>query len=338
MKFVLFCNLPYAFGILRPLELELKKHGFEYIWYLPKEIEKLFKYENYTTNIKDIRDFKSDVIFVPGNEVPYYLRGLKVQIFHGLAGEKKGHFRIRDYFDLYLTQGPYFTKRFEELSQIHKNFEVIQTGWPKLDNLFVDDAQEKRKEILNKHNVKNIVLYSPTFSRSLHSANEMYDEIQKFGKETLIIIKFHDKMDEEIKARYENLKSKNILISQEKDITKLLKISDLMISDTSSVVYEFALLNKPVVTINSTSPNIVWEDLKDAKEIVPKVHQILDGDDKFKEKRKKLYDEYHPYDDSNSALRMIDAVVKYLDTREVPTKRKISLLRKLKILKIYKDS
>ena len=26
-------------------------------------------------------------------------RGLKVQVFHGLAGEKKGHFRIRHYFD-----------------------------------------------------------------------------------------------------------------------------------------------------------------------------------------------------------------------------------------------
>ena len=116
MKTILFCNLPYAFAILKPLEIELKSRGFEVLWYLPKKILDKFPYKdsNYTTSIKDLKTFKSDAIFVPGNDVPHYLRGLKVQVFHGLAGEKKGHFRIRDYFDLYLTQGPYFTKRFQD--------------------------------------------------------------------------------------------------------------------------------------------------------------------------------------------------------------------------------
>ena len=29
------------------------------------------------------------MIFVPGNEVPHFIRGVKTQVFHGLAGEKK---------------------------------------------------------------------------------------------------------------------------------------------------------------------------------------------------------------------------------------------------------
>jgi len=126
---------PYSFGILQPIMEVLKEKNDEYIWFVRAAIiEKFpFKDENVTSNIKEIINFKSDAIFVPGNEVPYYLRGVKTQVFHGLAGEKKSHFRIRSYFDLYLTQGPYFTKWFSEAAQKHKNFSVVETGWPKLD-------------------------------------------------------------------------------------------------------------------------------------------------------------------------------------------------------------
>ena len=138
MKTVLFCNLPYAFSILAPLATVLEEENDTYLWYLPTAIVKDFPYLDmpYTSNIKEIEDFQADAIFVPGNDVPYWLRGLKVQIFHGLAGEKKGHFRIRNYFDLYLTPGPYFTNKFKILSKKYKNFDVIETGWPKLDKLF----------------------------------------------------------------------------------------------------------------------------------------------------------------------------------------------------------
>jgi len=105
---------PYSFGILEPIMQVLKEKNYEYIWFVRTAILEKFPYQDqsHTTKIEDLVRFKSDAIFVPGNEVPHYLRGVKTQVFHGLAGEKKGHFRIRNYFDLYLTQGPYFTKWF----------------------------------------------------------------------------------------------------------------------------------------------------------------------------------------------------------------------------------
>ena len=45
----------------------------------------------------------------------------------------------------------------------------------------------------------------------------------------------------------------NILFQEENNIIKFLIISDLLISDTSSVIYEFLLLNKPVLTFNNIS-------------------------------------------------------------------------------------
>ena len=131
-----------------------------------------FKSEPFSSDIKEIEAFKSDAIFVPGNEVPHYLRGVKIQVFHGLAGEKKGHFRIRNYFDLYLTQGPYFTNKFNELKSKFKDFDVVETGWPKLDiyGKDVHKYEEEKKSLLKKSKCANIVLYAPTFSPSLTSA------------------------------------------------------------------------------------------------------------------------------------------------------------------------
>ena len=184
-------------------------------WFIPDDINDNFPYKkdcDFTSSIQEIHEFSNDVIFVPGNDVPHYLRGVKVQIFHGLAGEKEGHFRIRKYFDLYLTQGPYFTEGFRALAKKYKDFDVIETGWPKLDQLFPqkNSYQMEKQELLNKHDAKRIILYAPTFSPSLTSAGILKDHIfQLAGPENLLLIKFHDLMNKKIVVDYERLSREN---------------------------------------------------------------------------------------------------------------------------------
>ncbi len=341
MRVVLFCNLPYAFSILKPLQDELEKRGFEYIWYVSKELITSFPYDNskITSEIKEIDSFQSDMIFVPGNDVPWYLRGVKVQIFHGLAGEKKGHFRIRDCFDIYLTQGPYFTDRFETLAKKHNNFLVVETGWCKLDKLYIKDDNliEKKAQLLQNCKAKKIILYAPTFSPSLTSAEKLFDKIIALSKrdDYLVVIKFHDKMDKNIQDKYSKMQSQKILILKDSDITEALKFSDILISDTSSVVYEFVFLDKPVITLNSHSENILWEDIKNPNILEQKIDDIFYKEDDFKEKRAKVIELYHPYNDGNSAKRMVDAVLDYIEKSSVPKKRKIPIMRKLGLIKKY---
>ena len=116
MNSILFCKNKYAFGILEPIRKELKALNHDFIWYIDKKILDDFPYktEPHSSSIKELKNYNSEAIFVCGNAVPHYLKGVKTQVFHGFAGEKKGHFMIRNYFDLYLTQGPYFTKKFIE--------------------------------------------------------------------------------------------------------------------------------------------------------------------------------------------------------------------------------
>lgn len=342
MKCVLFCQNPYAFGILQPIMEVLEIKQYPFLWFVTEPILEKFPFKNkpYTTKISVVNDFKSDAIFVPGNEVPHYLRGLKVQIFHGLAGEKKGHFRIRHYFDLYLTQGPYFTNGFNKLKDKYKNFDVIETGWPKLD-VFGKDRNKynrEKQQLLSQNNAKKIILFAPTFSPSLTSAPFLISELELLSsnKNYLILVKFHDLMAQDIVNKYIEVSNKhnNIKIETERNITKFLLMADLLISDTSSVVYEFLLLDKPVITFKSNATIIKWDNYLTYSNLEQSVTKNLEQDP-YKNKRLEIFEDYHPYSDGKSAERMVAAVENFIQLNGVPEKRVLGFFRRRKINKLF---
>jgi CDP-ribitol ribitolphosphotransferase len=343
MKGVLFCANPYAFGILEPLWQELESRKFETLWFVPERMVNAFPFRDqvkFTSNIKSVYDFKSDAIFVPGNEVPHYLHGVKVQVFHGLAGEKRGHFRIRHYFDLYLTQGPYFTRGFQALIKNEPSIEVHETGWCKLDGLFKHYPQylAEKQSLLNQYERTKVVLYAPTFSPRLTSTVTAFRDVFTVADDphVLLLIKFHDLMNKVVMAQYasEAAKRKNVIIMEDRNIIKAMIMSDLMISDTSSAVYEFLLLNKPVVTINSTSENIHWCDLAHSSKLKEAVQKEL-AEDSFRTVRQKTIDLYHPYNDGLSSKRMVDAVENYIARNGVPSRRQLNFYRRWKVNRLF---
>ena len=343
MKCILFCENPYAFGILAPIRDVLIDKGYEVLWYISEKLRNEFPYpeENYTCSINELITYKSDAIFVPGNEVPHFLRGVKAQVFHGLAGEKKGHFKIRHYFDLYLTQGPYFTNAFKKLSEKYKDFDVIETGWSKLDDYSkcLHEFDAEKEALLKEHNARKIVLYAPTFSPSLTSAPQLKNEIEKLAEnpDYLILIKFHDLMAQDLVDAYKSLAktNSNIQYVENRNVLKYLLLSDLMISDTSSVVYEFLLLNKPVITFNARSPKEAWENSNTYTDLSERVARNFEQDP-LAEKRAEIIASYHPYQDGKSSERMVEAIEEHIQRHGVPEVRKLSLFRKYKMRKMYK--
>ncbi len=340
MRSVLFCNWPYAIGMLSPIADELSKRNLEYIWYIPTsiDVQLLAENEKFTQSVKDLHEYNPCAIFVPGNQVPWYLSGVKTQIFHGMAAEKKGHFRIRDYFDLYLTQGPYFTKRFESLAAKYKNFSVTQTGWAKLDALFLKiDKNVELDNIFPKRLSDKILLYAPTFSPSLCSAKNLKKSLKDLSEtsDLNVLVKFHDKMDSDIIAEYQKLESVNFKISNEKNITKLMQLSDAMLSDTSSVVYEFLLLGKPVFTYKSKAEKTYWYNSNKPKKLFNCIKSSFETNfSNFTPQD--FINSYHPYQDGLSAKRNVDAVLEYIEKEGVPLQRKLPLHRKVKLYKSFK--
>ncbi|MGE0078960.1 MAG: CDP-glycerol glycerophosphotransferase family protein [Bacteroidales bacterium] len=343
MKAILFCINPYAFGIMKPLHDELIKFGHQVLWYIPDRIKgncPFLSDVEFTNSIAELYKFKSDAIFVPGNEVPHYLHGVKVQIFHGLAGEKKGHFRIRNYFDLYLTQGPYFTNRFRQLASSHGDFDVVETGWCKLDTLFSNHESYllERSSLLESSGKKTLVLYAPTFSPSLTCSVEAKDKIFEIAdsEDVFILIKFHDLMNAQVAEEYRQLAStrSNVKVVDDRNILKYLVMCDIMISDTSSVVYEFVLLNKPVVTVNSKSANINWRDISSSDLLHDALMEEIEKDN-YKDIRRDTIEQYHPYSDGKSSARMIAAVEDYIEKNGIPARRKMNIYRRYLMNKMF---
>ena len=344
MRVVLFCEQKYAISILRPIADQAMKVGVhEVLWYVHRKNIVDFPFADevrWTTDMQEVYDFSPEVIYVPCNIVPYYLPGVKIYTFHGYATEKKRGWRIRGYFDMYCTPGPYFTKRFEEMALHYGNFEVRETGWPRQDWIYSHqhDFDKEKEELLNRYGKKKLVLYAPTFSPALTSLPYMEGVLEQVAleKDVLLFFKFHPLTDPRWIEIYQRLASKyeNIIWKDDHDVSRCLLMADAMISDTSSVVYEFLLLDKPVITLNSVAKNICWYNITRVEELPEVLDKALFADE-YEEQRKWFRANYDPYQDGLVGKRMLDAARDYITRHGVPIKRKMNLWRKYTCIKRF---
>jgi hypothetical protein len=325
----------YVFEILRPLQQEIRRRGHDVAWFVEgDEINPDYFHSGKKTldTIKQVVNYNPRAVFVPGNLVPDFIPGLKVQVFHGFEWKKKGHFRERGCFDLYCTQGPFFTQKFEQIRASHPYFTVVETGWPKADTLFSATAYHWP----NRRDVKTI-LYAPTFSPALTSATALFDEISalaKTHKDWQWIIKFHPKMSKNIVQQYQNISGDNLHVIETPELAPILQTADVIVSDTSSIITEFGLLNKPIVTFNNKESESHLLNISEAKDLFTVVKQALKADPSLLEKIRYNTSLMHPYFDGNSSARVLDATEKAIQSppKELKTKPR-NLLRKFKMRK-----
>lgn len=348
MRILLFCENRYAIDILNPLQEYVTDNNLphEVMWYIHKPKISTFEYASkvrWTNSIQEAYDFSPEAVFVPGNIVPYYLPGVKIQVFHGYAAEKKDHWIIRRYFDTYFTQGPYFTSHFKALSEEYGDFEVVETGWPKQDwikrNLHTYDAERQR--LLDSTGHKRIILYAPTFSPKLTSLplegmKERLGELAEHN-DALVVMKFHPLTRKEWADEYRawaESKDNVIFVNQGENITKYQLMSDVLISDTSSTVYEFLLLSRPVITVRTIAKDIYWENTATPDGLEEAYRRAM-NDPEAIARRQWIVDNYDPYLDGHVCERMLNAAADYIRRHGVPSKRRLNLWRKYTSVKTF---
>lgn len=348
MRILLFCENRYAIDILNPLQEYVTDNNLphEVMWYIHKPKISTFEYASkvrWTNSIQEAYDFSPEAVFVPGNIVPYYLPGVKIQVFHGYAAEKKDHWIIRRYFDTYFTQGPYFTRHFKALSEEYGDFEVVETGWPKQDwikrNLHTYDAERQR--LLDSTGRKRIILYAPTFSPKLTSLplegmKERLGELAEHN-DALVVMKFHPLTRKEWADEYRawaESKDNVIFVNQGENITKYQLMSDVLISDTSSTVYEFLLLSRPVITVRTIAKDIYWENTATPDGLEEAYRRAM-NDPEAIARRQWIVDNYDPYLDGHVCERMLNAAADYIRRHGVPSKHRLNLWRKYTSVKTF---
>ena len=337
-RYLFFVSQDYSFPVLRPLQSKILMNGDEVKWFLyGDEItyanlhvdeERLFK-------IEDVIEFNPHAVFVPGNVVPSFIPGLKVEVFHGLPSakaKKNGqlyHYIIREMFDLYCTQGPSSTFNFKALSNEYGSFSVEETGWSKLDPLF-------RVEKKDDSDRKKTIFFASTFSPRFSKAEVLYPLILEMMKKYDFnwYITLHPKMDSTIVDMYKSIDLPNVEFVDSTELIDSFKKSDLMLCDTSSIVYEFLTQLKPVVTFQTQKDEPHLINVEEFDELENTILSVLDNLDTNSENIEQSVKKFHPYTDGKSSDRILAAVNKMLDGENLPSKKKpLNILRNFKLRK-----
>lgn len=134
---------------------------------------------------------------------------------------------------------------------------IVSTGVPRTD-IFFDEKykNEKTSELYEKYPMlkdKKVILFAPTF-RGSGQKTATYDfykfdiELlhQHLGEEYVLITKLHPFINETMHIP-KGCEDFVLDLSHEREINDLLFVTDILITDYSSVCFEASLLNKPMI-------------------------------------------------------------------------------------------
>lgn len=231
------------------------------------------------------------------------------------------------------------------------------TGYPRNDvllRLSRDDAIKILSKILN-HDLERsteILLYAPTYRMWFHNANGMslyrsegkpfdgilpftMDELSKLdhfldNNNSLLLIRYHPFEEDYRVGKYSNIfnKFKNIKLIRSEDLSRLdisindiLPAVDCLITDYSSIFYDYLLLNRPVIfhlydldeysrdrgfIIGKENLNLYLpgEITRNYNEFMDSLKAVLEGDDRYVDKRIYIARLFHKYIDDKSSERV----------------------------------
>jgi len=255
-----------------PIYHELKKRGIDSLFVVYTDIdgEQLRKIlqnviEEEKLPAKWVRDLEEGLDFYKSNCPDWIIFGNAYKYFdalpesiktamvnHGAGIKSAGHDISMLRFSIRFAEGPY------QLSQLRKNYphgNFIDVGFSKLDPIFNSDLPTPTldKKALNFDESRPTILYAPTF---YPSSIEMFpdDWPQQFGEFNLVV-KPHfftytkSKYAEQRRKLSIWSKANNVYVApvDAYSLLPFFSTADLLISDASTALFEFAALNKPVI-------------------------------------------------------------------------------------------
>jgi hypothetical protein len=312
-RYLFFIEYDYSYAVLRPIQDEIRRRGGETAW-LPVGPEVHTRYlrddEKQFDDVRQAIEWDPYAVLVPGNQVPKFIPGIKVEVFHGLNSGKRRrrdgleyHFIIRGLFDLYCTHGPNTTQRFQELAEQHRTFRVAETGWSKLDPAFDGSIKPATED-------RPCILFTSTHTPRLSAAPLVRDTLVALANngQWKWLVNLHPKMPGEIVDSFRAAQGPNLEFLETDDLIPHMLRADVMLSDTSSILSEFLLLDKPVVTFRTARPMDCLIDIDQAGEIEQAVETALGRPSELMANIRRYAEEVHPYRDGCSSARTLDAI------------------------------
>jgi CDP-ribitol ribitolphosphotransferase len=206
---------------------------------------------------------------------------------------------------------------------------VIPTGLPRIDK-FLDEERTARvrADFFAAHphlEGKRIVLFAPTFrGRGMHDAYYDYHRIdfdrlyEACGDDTVVLFRMHHFVRRQVPIRPEHA-DRFFDFSAFPETNDLLQVTDVLITDYSSIIYEYSLLDRPMLffaydkvvyqvtrgfhrDFDETAPGRVCETFEEL------VEALVSGDfetEKIEAFRRENFDNI----DTHSSDRVIDQLI-----------------------------
>ena len=258
-------------------------------------------------------------------------------------GIKKRYKVEAEKFDYFVSQSKYATEKFKSawlLESHDKGNIMLEEGYPRNDILFnytdelIDELKMKRfgyyylpyeKQIKKK----TIVLYAPTYRSNQHESGVGYtykeeidfDKMQReLGDDFIILFRAHYF----VASKFDFSKYKGFIynVSKVQDINDLYLISDVLVTDYSSSMFDFSCLKRPMIFYmydldyyRDESNGFYFDPTKELPgpivktddELIEKLKNVKD-EFVYDEKYKKFNEKFNPLDDGNASKRIIDRV------------------------------
>ncbi len=218
------------------------------------------------TRLKDVEPMKrraahkyrADLYIAPdGSRVAGKRSYRRMLTFHGASFKGRSIAKKAKFFDKIMLVGPWQRRQFIARKFIKEGDpRLVEIGMPKLDPL-VNGSIDVRalRARLGIDPSKKVVLYAPTWGE--HSS------IFKMGEAMLerasridgihVLVKLHDHLKDpnhskiDWEARAKAWPWKNVSLYEDIDVVPAMALADVLISDASSVLQEFMLLDRPIV-------------------------------------------------------------------------------------------
>lgn len=251
-----------------------------------------------------------------------------------IKGIKKRYKIEANKFTYFISPSKFATEKFItawNLKKIGKEDIIIEQGYPRNDFLYNNTKQDQEnvKEKLGIQNTnKKIILYAPTYRGDSHESGVGYvyqekvnfEKLQKeLGKDYIILFKAHYFIAKTF--NFEKYKDFVYDVSNIDDINDLYIISDILITDYSSVFFDYANLKKPIIFYMydlehyRDESNGFYIDLQELPGEITKTEEKLIEEIKrinkqftYDEKYKKFNEKYNYLDDGQASKRVIEKV------------------------------
>lgn len=208
---------------------------------------------------------------------------------------------------------------------------ILESGYPRIDLTLTSNGEDVLNKIRNQGTVVNdgkpIVLYSPTWKgKSVHKATDDIEQIkteffrlvEKFENQYNILIKVHPFIYRKFK---EEADIQDYLVSDLMDPNEVLSVTDILITDYSSIFFDFLVTEKPIIFYSwdrdlyhfergmylneDELPGPVTENIEELISALETVDQITS---EYKEKYKSLANRMVKYDDGHATERYVDYI------------------------------